>query len=121
MTVTDYSSMRRQISYCFAKLRARESVTLVGMEHSVGKVIKIVEILKERMGWLYQVATFTSQSHEAERGDRAPHQQRRVGLIVKLCLYKTTLAQENVGAQKPAAPHHLAPQRKNNGDSRHHQ
>ena len=57
--VSERSSMRRQISYCLAKLNSQEVIiTLSAYGKNIPKAIAIAEILKQRIGYLHQVNSF---------------------------------------------------------------
>lgn len=45
--------MRRQLSFCIAKLKSGELIKLGALGHLVTKAIVMAEILKERVGWLH--------------------------------------------------------------------
>lgn len=51
--VNEYSSMRGQIAFCIFKLRNNEEVQIGGMGIHIPKAIMMVEIIKERIGWLH--------------------------------------------------------------------
>ena len=59
--VDENSIMRLKLSFCIAKLKKNEVIQIGGFEKSIAKVIMMVEILKERVGWLHQVNNFTTQ------------------------------------------------------------
>jgi DNA-binding protein len=52
--------MRRQLSYCFAKLNSRETITLSAYGKNIPKGIQMVEILKNKMGYLHQLNEFVT-------------------------------------------------------------
>jgi len=59
--VDESSQLRFKLSFCIAKLKRNEVIHIGGFEKSIAKVIMMVEILKERIGFLHQVNNFTTQ------------------------------------------------------------
>lgn len=51
--VYEHSSMRNQLSFCISRLKEHKPIKITGLGPCIGKVIMMVEILKERLGWLH--------------------------------------------------------------------
>jgi hypothetical protein len=74
----------------------------------VGKVIMMVEILKERVGWLHQVNKFTTHTTYPKDFDGRkipPRRMMEVGMIIALS--QKPIDTDAVGYQKPKATPNL--------------
>lgn len=89
--------MRKQLSFCISKLKGGDTLVINGMGHQIPRVVKMAEILKERIGWLHQVTNFTTRTFEKENNNGKP--MREVGIVITLS--KKTLPNKDVGYQKP--------------------
>lgn len=63
ITVTESTLMRRQLSYAIAKLFNNDDIILKAQGHSIGKAVRMAEIIKARVEFLHQVTEFERKIH----------------------------------------------------------
>jgi hypothetical protein len=101
--VHEQSCMNRQLGFCIGKLRNKEGIQIGGLGVNIPKVIQMVEIVKERLGWLHQITNFTTRdSYPVQNEDIRGQNRRIVGIIVELS--RTPLDKKGVGYQRPKSP-----------------
>lgn len=75
VAISERSSMRRQISYCFAKLNSNDTITMSAFGQNIAKAVQMTEILKARMGLLHQENQFVNMLMPRRRGSQKPREE----------------------------------------------
>lgn len=69
--------MRRQLSFAFTKLKLGDTVVLSAYGQNVAKSVKMVEILKLRLGLLHQETSFDSLKYTYPNDKQAKEGERK--------------------------------------------